>query len=93
MRPDFESKRRFMMRFKLVVLLVGGVALMFGLGWVPTVKVWNGDTFEVTCRACSRTLSVGWGADESEPTSAQHQTGGAVSPSGATSAARPEVFG
>ncbi len=72
------------MKLKLVLLLGIGFAVMFGLGWVPTVEVRNGDTFEVTCRACPRALSVGWGAVESEPTSVGDQTGGAVSPSGGT---------
>ena len=73
------------MTLKLVLLLVGGVAVMFGLGWVPTFKVRNGDTFELTCRACPRALRVGWGAVESEFTSAPHQRGGAVSQGGGTS--------
>ena len=70
------------MKLKLLLLLIGGFAVMFVLGWVPTVKVRNGDTFEMTCRACSRALTVGWGTVESEPASEGHQTGGAVSPSG-----------
>jgi hypothetical protein len=70
------------MKLKLVLLLVGGLAVMFVLGWVPTVEVRNGDTFEVSCRACSRALTVGWGAVESESTDAGHQTDRAVSPSG-----------
>ncbi len=71
------------MKLKLVLFLVTGFAVMFGLGWLPTVKVRNGDTFELTCRACSRALTVGWGVVEREPTtSVGHQTGGAVSPSG-----------
>ena len=69
------------MKLKLLLLLAGGFAVMFVLGWVPTVKVGN-DTFEMTCRACSRALSIGWGAVESEPTGVGGQTGGAVSPSG-----------
>ena len=73
------------MKLKLVLLVVSGFAVMFGLGWVPTVEVRDGDTFEVTCRACSRALRVGWGGVESEPTSARRQMGGAVSPSGGTS--------
>ena len=72
------------MRLKLVLLLVSGFAVMFGLGWVPTVKVRIGDTLEVTCRACSRALRVGWGAVDSEPTGAPHKTGGAVSQAGGT---------
>ncbi len=72
------------MKLKLVLLLVGGFAVMFVLGWVPTVKVRNGDTFELSCRACSRALSVEWGAVESEPTGVGHQTGGAVSQAGGT---------
>lgn len=72
------------MKLKLLLFLVGGFAVMFVLGWVPTFNVRNGDTFEVTCRACTRALSVGWGAVESESTSTAHQTGGAVSPSGGT---------
>ncbi len=71
------------MKLKLVLLLVGGFAVMFALGWVPTFEVRNGDTFEVSCRACSRALTVGWGAVEGEPaTSTGVQTGRAISPSG-----------
>ena len=73
------------MKLKLVLFLVSGFAVMLGLGWVPTVKVRNGDTLEVTCRACPRALRVGWVAVEIERTSPRHQTGGAVSPSGGTS--------
>ena len=73
------------MKLKLVLILVGGVAVMFGLGWVPTVRVRNGDTFELTCRTRPRALRVGWGTVESEFTSAPHQRGGAVSPAGGTS--------
>ncbi len=61
------------MKLKLALFLAGGFGVMFVLGWVPTVEVRN-DTFEVTCRACSRALSVGWGAVESEPADQeQHQ--------------------
>ena len=71
------------MKLKLVLLLVTGFAVMFVLGWVPTVEVRDGDTLEVTCRACTRALSVGWGAVEGQPaTSTGGQTGGDVSPSG-----------
>ena len=72
------------MKLKLLVLLVSGVAVMFGLGWVPIVKVQNGDSFEVTCRACPRALYVGWGEVEREPTGAGHQTGGTAWPSSGT---------